>query len=56
MYPGAESVGAWLRHGWFVAVAYVVGFFALLMVLGWHPNERHKAPPVTPSATQVPVR
>ena len=23
MYPEAKSVGAWLRHGWYVAVAYV---------------------------------
>jgi hypothetical protein len=28
----------WLRHGWHVAVAYVIGFFVLLAVLGWHPH------------------
>ena len=49
MFPEAKSVGLWLRHGWYVAVAYVVGFFVLLAVLGWHPNERHKA--ATPAAT-----
>ena len=50
MYPEAKSVGLWLKHGWFVAVAYVVGFFVLLAVLGWHPNERHKgAPPGGPA-------
>ncbi|MBL8514889.1 MAG: citrate transporter [Betaproteobacteria bacterium] len=38
MYPEAKSVGQWLRHGWFVAVAYVVGFFVMLAVLGWHPD------------------
>ena len=26
MYPEAKSVGQWLRHGWHVALAYVVGF------------------------------
>ena len=26
MYPEAKSVGNWLRHGWHVALAYVVGF------------------------------
>jgi Na+/H+ antiporter NhaD/arsenite permease-like protein len=41
-FPEAKSVGLWLRHGWHIAVAYVVGFFVLLAVLGWHPNERHK--------------
>ena len=42
MFPEARSVGQWLRHGWFVAVAYVVGFFFMLAVLGWHPHEKHK--------------
>ena len=42
LFPEAKSVGQWLRHGWFIAVAYVVGFFALLLILGWHPHEKHK--------------
>jgi hypothetical protein len=46
MFPEARSVGLWLRHGWHVALAYVIGFFALLAVLGWSPNERHKLVPV----------
>jgi len=55
MYPEAKSVGLWLRHGWHVAVAYVIGFFALLFVLGWHPNAKHKggesaAPPAAATA------
>ena len=37
-FPEARSVGQWLRHGWHVALAYVVGFFVLLAVLGWHPH------------------
>ena len=36
-YPEAKSVGLWLRHGWFVAVAYVGGFFAMLALVGWYP-------------------
>jgi hypothetical protein len=43
MYPQAKSVGLWLRHGWHVALAYVIGFVVLLAVLGWHPNAPHKA-------------
>lgn len=35
MFPEARSVGLWLRHGWHVAAAYVAGFAAMLMVLGW---------------------
>jgi Na+/H+ antiporter NhaD/arsenite permease-like protein len=38
MYPEARSVGQWLRHGWFVAVAYVVGFFVMLAAIGFHPG------------------
>jgi hypothetical protein len=36
MYPEARSVGLWLRHGWYIAIAYVIGFFAMLVLLGWH--------------------
>jgi len=38
MYPEAKSVGLWLRHGWPVTAAYVVGFFVMLAILGWHPD------------------
>ncbi len=38
MYPEARSVGKWLRHGWYVAVAYVVGFFVMLALIGFHPG------------------
>jgi Na+/H+ antiporter NhaD/arsenite permease-like protein len=38
MYPEAKSVGRWVTQGWPVAVAYVVGFFVMLAVLGWHPD------------------
>jgi hypothetical protein len=39
IFPEARSVGSWLRHGWHVAIGYVVGFFVLLAVLGWEPHE-----------------
>ncbi len=42
LYPEAKSVGLWLRHGWFVAIAYVVGFFVMLAVVGWKPDAPHK--------------
>jgi Na+/H+ antiporter NhaD/arsenite permease-like protein len=45
LFPEAKSVGLWIRHGWHVAVAYVIGFFVLLAVLGWHPDAAHKKPP-----------
>jgi Na+/H+ antiporter NhaD/arsenite permease-like protein len=42
MYPEAKSVGLWLRHGWFVAVSYVVGFFVMYAIVGWNPDTSHK--------------
>lgn len=50
MYPQARSVGLWLRHGWHVAIAYVVGFFVMLAVLGWEPHDRHKESSIVPDA------
>jgi len=41
MYPEAKSVGRWITQGWPIAVAYVVGFFVMLAVLGWHPDAPH---------------
>jgi Na+/H+ antiporter NhaD/arsenite permease-like protein len=41
LYPEARSVGLWLRHGWHVAVAYVIGFFFMLAMIGWHPDAPH---------------
>jgi Na+/H+ antiporter NhaD/arsenite permease-like protein len=38
MYPEAKSVGLWLKQGWYIAVAYVVGFFMMLAILGWRPD------------------
>jgi len=43
MYPEAKSVGQWVRHGWWVGVAYVIGFFVMLGVLNWHADTPHKA-------------
>jgi Na+/H+ antiporter NhaD/arsenite permease-like protein len=36
-HPEVKSLGAWLRHGWYVVVAYVVGFFVMLALTGWNP-------------------
>jgi Na+/H+ antiporter NhaD/arsenite permease-like protein len=36
MFPEARSTGRWLREGWWVALAYVAGFAALLATLGWN--------------------
>ena len=42
IYPEARSVVAWVKAGWHVILGYVVGFFVLLVLLGWNPDTRHK--------------
>jgi Na+/H+ antiporter NhaD/arsenite permease-like protein len=42
LFPEAKSVGRWLKSGWHVTLAYVIGFFVLLTVLGWRPVPLHK--------------
>jgi Na+/H+ antiporter NhaD/arsenite permease-like protein len=56
MFPEARSAAQWVRHGWHVALAYVIGFFVMLAVLGWHPHERHKGLRDAPAAASAPVR
>jgi len=43
MFPEGKSVFRWLLNGWWVALGYVVGFFALLLLVGWHPHAPHKS-------------
>lgn len=38
IYPEGRSVFAWIRQGWFVPVAYVAGFFVMLLTIGWRPG------------------
>jgi Na+/H+ antiporter NhaD/arsenite permease-like protein len=44
LYPEARSVGQWLRHGWHVPLAYVLGFAVMMATVGWAPHAPHKAP------------
>jgi Na+/H+ antiporter NhaD/arsenite permease-like protein len=43
-FPEARNVGKWIKYGWHVTVAYIIGFFALLFIMGWEPadNKEHK--------------
>lgn len=43
-FPEGRNVVLWIKNGWHVAVAYVIGFFALFLVMGWEPadNKEHK--------------
>jgi Na+/H+ antiporter NhaD/arsenite permease-like protein len=41
LYPETRSAIQWLRGGWHIVVAYVVGFSVLIALLGWHPPPPH---------------
>jgi len=37
-FPEAKDTRRWLVEGWHVPVAYVLGFFAMLALVGWSPE------------------
>jgi Na+/H+ antiporter NhaD/arsenite permease-like protein len=37
-FPEARNTGRYLKEGWPVVIAYVIGFFALYYALGWQPH------------------
>ncbi len=41
-FPEARDTVRWIREGWFVVVAYVVGYLVLVGVMGWHPPAAHR--------------
>jgi Na+/H+ antiporter NhaD/arsenite permease-like protein len=43
-FPEGRNVVLWVKKGWHIAAAFVIGFFMLYLVLGWEPadNKEHK--------------
>jgi Na+/H+ antiporter NhaD/arsenite permease-like protein len=43
-FSEARDVVRWVKYGWHVAVAYVIGFAILYLIMGWEPadNREHK--------------
>lgn len=38
IFPQAKNAVVWLKQGWHVTLAYVLGFAAMMAVVGWHPH------------------
>ncbi len=43
-FPESRNVILWVKNGWHIAVAYIIGFFTLYFIMGWEPadNNEHK--------------
>ncbi len=44
MFPELKHTVNYLKKGWHVTVAYIIGFFIMLGVVGWNPHPAHKQP------------
>ncbi len=42
IYPEAKSVVKWIKNGWHIIIAYIIGFFVLIGTMGWHPHKAHR--------------
>jgi Na+/H+ antiporter NhaD/arsenite permease-like protein len=42
IYPEAKSVGSWIKNGWHVSLAYIIGFLVMLAIVKWEPVELPK--------------
>jgi Na+/H+ antiporter NhaD/arsenite permease-like protein len=38
LFPKAKSTKLWLKDGWHVTFAYIVGYIAIMLIWGWHPT------------------
>ena len=43
-FPEGRDVFLWIKNGWHIIVAYLIGFFVLYLIMGWEPadNREHK--------------
>ncbi len=55
LFPEARSVVAWLKGGWHVVMAYVLGFLVMMAVMGWHPHAPHKVVKTAPAGLIQPA-
>jgi Na+/H+ antiporter NhaD/arsenite permease-like protein len=53
MYPEARSVVPWVRYGWWIVIAYVVSFFAMVSVSRWHPDPTPSQPTTQTASVTV---
>ena len=42
MYPETRNTVKYIKSGWHVIVAYIISFFVMLFIVGWHPHDPHR--------------
>jgi Na+/H+ antiporter NhaD/arsenite permease-like protein len=52
MFSQARSAVQWVRHGWHVPLAYVIGYFVMLALIGFHPDTMPRGSIGSPPAQQ----
>jgi len=52
-YPQAKNAFQYVKNGWHVTVAYLVGFALIMGILGWQPHPPHKKVPTANTAVQM---
>jgi Na+/H+ antiporter NhaD/arsenite permease-like protein len=55
IFTDAKNVGQWVRHGWHVAVGYVLGFIVFMVLVGWHPTPKRERGATAPPAAVQPA-
>jgi Na+/H+ antiporter NhaD/arsenite permease-like protein len=53
MYPETKNTINYVKKGWHVTVAYIIGFFVMLYVVGWHPHTPHKEQHPTEQSVEI---
>jgi Na+/H+ antiporter NhaD/arsenite permease-like protein len=57
-FPEARNVVLWIRKGWYIILAYIIGFIVLYAIMGWEPGDNKQVNPSTssPSGTYQNVK
>ncbi len=42
LFPESKNTVNYIKKGWHVIIAYVIGFFVMYSIMGWHPHAPHK--------------
>lgn len=53
IYPEIKNTLSYIRKCWYVSVAYIIGFVAIIGIAGWHPKEINKKNKIELEKTKI---